>query len=412
MSAAAVMRCLSLGLLLAGCASQRRPPRVPADIGALAQQLLARADIRAARVIGFGETTHGTLEMRRLPLETAMQLATGEAELTIALEIDVARGLWLNEHSRGCGHLGAGSEPSADADDGFSELVRRVRAHRGPGCVRVVGVDAMAGAGAATALQGVGHGCLGDRWRKEHDDRVAELDALAPQFGIADEHAKEILSRFSVERASVGDSHECAMFEHMLAAMGETIAIRPSEKKVAGLSEWVHETDRDAIMARGVELWAKRGKVVFLAHAGHTAAVPIPHVRGSGYETPAGARLRRSLADDYVSVGMHFGTGELSAIGCVASKRFTTRRIPPPKRSSIERDLLRAHDEATVLSASDACEGRNCDATRWFVYCLPRGWNDSKVSYGTIDLRAGFDWFVFFPYARAERYWLPARCRQ
>lgn len=399
---------LSAIVLLSGCRDRSGSggvARPPNDVDAIAAALLAQPGVRSAAVVGFGETSHGTLEFRQLPYTFAFEFAKSHDEVTLALEADPIAGLWLNEYGHGCGNLGADApddgEPMAGSN---AELIRRARAHHdtGNGCVRIVGVDALVSPYAAMTLEGAGRGCLAERWSPRIGSLVVELHHLRAEFGTGGTRAPEVLAEVSAEVGTIDDSHECATFEYLLAALHDTIEITPPDSASGRVPEFVHTTDRDTIMARNVAYWARRSKVVFLAHAGHTAAVEIPDVRGGGATTTAGVHLRRELGAGYVNVGMHFGDGELAALRCSGARRPTVRRIPRPRHPSFERDLLRDLDTATLLSAAVACNGRECDVSRQYVYCLPLGFDDTRVSYLAIDLRQAFDWFVFFPHAQAD----------
>lgn len=367
--------------------------------------MLAEPRVQATTVLGLGETSHGTLEFRTLPFAVAFALAEFHHEVTLALEIDPAAGLWLNEYGRGCGNLGAGNPADIERMAGsYVELVHRARAHDegGRGCIRIVGVDAMVRQHAVLSLQGAGRGCLGDGWTPELDALTRQLDQLTPEFGHGLTRAPTILAKISAATTTTSSSHECATFNYLLSALHDTIEIPAPDPRNRRVPEVVHTTDRDAIMARNVAFWAHRGQVVFLAHAAHVAAVEIPDTRGGGFSTPAGVHLRREFGAAYVNVGMHFGEGELAAIRCPGAHRHTVRNVPAPRHPSFERDLLRDLGDSTLLPAARACEGRNCKVSRQYVYCMPLGFNDARISYTAVDLERAFDWFVFFPRARAD----------
>lgn len=399
-------------MFVAACSSSRTTSAAPAehpddgDVRRIAGELLQSDDLARKRILAFGETTHGTREFRALFFETALAAAAGGQEITVALEWEPFLGSRANEWAEGCGHAGLGSnEPlhrwlTAVFSETELDFLERMRQHgtEGRGCIRVIGVDAPVAAHSAFMLRHFGALCLSDAWSPDVDARVIELDGLEPVFGTDDPGPQAVLDEIEAHAATARGGTHCEELDWWLHLMRQHVQISRESVKGWPVPEFVNTVDRDRLIADNVAFWAKRGhRVLLLAHAGHVAKTAIPSVHGGGWSTPAGVHLEASFPDDYRTVAMLFGEGSLFAIGCAIQGKGTRRRIPAPRRASLQRDLLPDLESPTLLSAEEACRGRECQVVRSHVYCLPRGWNDARVSYSTMDVAEGFDWVVFFP---------------
>jgi erythromycin esterase-like protein len=410
---AGVMRrsvCAALFLPVA-CATAGRTSTVPqAELDAvrdeLAAELLAEPSDRP--IVAFGETTHGTAEFRALFYDTALLASRGEREVTIALERDPIYGYWLNEWIEGCGSIATDAltwhPPFSETDLDF---VERARQHdlRGEGCIRVVGVDAAVHPHTALLLHPYLAACRGEGYGEEIRALVTALQRLAPTYGTEDAQAEDILAQLEARAAEEREGTHCNELDWWLHIVRQHIEIPPSAREGFPVPELVNSVDRDRLMADNVGFWAERGgMVLLLAHAGHVAKVRIPAVHGGGWSTPAGFHLAAAFPERYRTVALTFGQGTLSAMGCVIQRRETTRRIRSPRHASLQRDLLRDFAAPVVLPVEEACRDRECGVMREFLYCLPRGWSDPRISYYGTDVRQGFDWVVFLPHASAEQY--------
>jgi len=370
-------------------------------------ELVAEQEIWAnARVIGFGETTHGTREFREMFYEGALMAVRGENALTVALEVSPSFAREMNEWIEGCGSEGYGRQvvlPRLSAAD--RAFLERARHHNMTyqQCIRVVGVDAPVGGYTVALMKHYGQSCLAPESYSRLEPHLLELEAMSALYGTGDGRPREILQNIEREFQAQERPDHCAELDWWVHLTSQHIDINGSSRRVGGVPDYVHTVDRDEMMASNVMFWAERGEKVFwLAHAFHVAAVEYPDVRGGGKSVPAGVHLRRSLGDQYASIGMFFGEGTLFAFGCVARRKGTVRRIPPPRRPSLQADLLQDFARPTLLDSPTACHDRNCREVRVQVYCLPRGWRDPSVSYLSLDVDRAFDWLAFFPTATAD----------
>jgi erythromycin esterase-like protein len=379
--------------------------------GEVVRELIDGLGGQSVHVVAFGESTHGTYEFASTAFEYALALAATGESVTLALERPPLAGLLMNEWAHGCGNLGSTPEeppPVTAAEAAFLEQARRHHA-AGGSCIRIVGVDAPVPRDILKMLWPYGKQCLGATWDATTDKLALELGAEPLDTSESRARAKNMLAEFR-NRAMGGPTpiDGCADLEWWAYLASRTLEIRETEnldRTEDALDVSRHETDRDALMSDGVLFWASRQPhVVFFAHALHIVEVPQVAVRGGGVRLPSGYHLQKSLGAGYVSVGLIAGQGGLNAIGCVIEGGGSTRQIPPPRRASLQRDLLRDYEKPVVLRSQTACDGRECGVLRVFVYCLPRGWRDPKVSYSVVDVEDGFDWLVFWPQSTPNRF--------
>jgi erythromycin esterase-like protein len=363
------------------------------------------------QVVGFGETTHGTYEFASTAFEYALGLAADGQSVTVALERVPLTGLLMNEWAHGCGYLGSAPQkppPMTAAEAAFLERARRHNA-AGGSCIRIVGVDAPVARDILKMLWPYGKQCLGAGWDAATETLAVELGAEMLDTDESRGRAKRSLAEFR-ERAlgEAAPSRGCEDLGWWAYLASRALEIRETEDladKTDTISVYRPQVDRDALMSDGVLFWAShQRKVVFFAHALHTMTVSRAAISSKDVRLTSGYYLQEHLGAGYVSVALTTGGGKLTAIGCVVTGGGSTRDIPPPRRPSLQRDLLRDFRDAVVLRSEAACDGRECGILRVFVYCLPRGWRDPKVSYMAVDILKGFDWLVFWPDSTANLY--------
>lgn len=408
----------SIGLVLsiywiAGCSpTSRSTPDSRQPSASVARAMitrLAQSEIwTKAKVIGFGETTHGTREFRSTFYGSALLAAKHAPAITVALEVDPASARDWNEWIAGCGHQGYGSKvklPVASAS--HRAFLEQAREHNlsGGGCIRVVGVDAPASEYTLNVLQHYAQSCLTPHAYELVQPKIDDLQAMSAAFGTGDDRPGQLLATVKKETREHRSGQHCLDFDWWLHLSKRHVGIERDSPPQVGLPQYVHTLDRDALMAQNVVFWSgQEGKVFWLAHAFHTAKVVYPHVRGPGHTTPAGLHVERSLREHYVSVGLFFGEGTLFARGCGKRSRNSVRHIPPPGRPCLQSDLGRDLSEPALLPSQAACQGRNCTEVRSYVNCLPRGWKDPAVAYLSLDVATAFDWIAYFPLGSADEF--------
>lgn len=151
---------LAVVLVAAACSSTRssRPsPEPPGDrdIRRIAEALSSDGELAERRIVGFGETTHGTHEFRALFFETALAVARRGEDVTVALEWDPRLGYYANEWAEGRGSTGAKGNAQV------REWVGRTEPGHGradPGHVRADLGHGRVGGGHGRADPG--HGCV------------------------------------------------------------------------------------------------------------------------------------------------------------------------------------------------------------------------------------------------------------
>ncbi len=359
-----------------------------------------------AKVIGFGETSHGTREFRSTFYGSALQAAKHAPIITVALEVDPVSARDWNEWIAGCGHQGYGSKvelPVAPASDrAFLERAREHNLSNGS-CIRVVGVDAPASEYTLSLLQHYAQSCLTPQAYELVQPKIDDLQAMSGAFGTGDDGPQQLLTTINNETREHRNGQHCLDFDWWLHLSNPHVAIERDSPLQVGLPQYVHTLDRDSLMAENVVFWSEQeGKVFWLAHAFHTAKALYPHVRGPGQTTPAGLHVERLLREHYVSVGLFFGEGTLFAHGCRKRSRSSVRRIPPPGRPCLQSDLGRDLSEPALMPSQVACQGRNCTTVRAYANCLPRGWKDPAVAYLSLDVATAFDWIAYFPLGSAD----------
>lgn len=400
---------------LSACASsgaRRAPSEEPTprtEWAEVVDSLVAEAELHDARVVAFGESTHGTREFRELFFEAALTLAKGHPELTIAREGSPARQWQLNEWVDGCGHLGleVGLPMVTDAELPFLERARRYN-EEGPGCVRLVSPDLAIADYTPQVLRYLGRRCQDQTYEARTDALLLALASMRSTFGSSDDRPRRTLDEIETRLSSHRTGTHCVELDYWLQLMWQHIEVSEDSLKGWPIPEYANTMDRDQIMADNVAFWAEHGPVVFLAHAGHVAKVADPPFHGTEVTIPAGTHLDEYYGPGYVAVDLTFGEGKLAAPGCVFQRRMTSRRIPPPGSPSLERDLYGDYDTTVALSTDDACEQRECSVTRQYVYCLPYGFRDYRLAYSKTDVHRAFDWLVYFPRATGFR-WLEAK---
>lgn len=400
----------SVRSLLPSGPSDAPEPATVGDVEGVARivaKLKVEEPIASAPVVAFGESTHGTAEFRHVFFEYALARAADEDEVTIALELPPVWAANLNESIEGCGSLGLG-DAAAGRFQWFapgSDFVRRARAHNrhSSGCIRVVGVDSPTNVHSSAMLAHFGAACMGNGWTAELNRTVARLDALSGRYGIETELALELVE--TIDGAYQRSEHHgrCVDFEWWVSRMRRRVATKESDLEGWPVPRYTTTVDRDLDMADGVTFWAEHasGPVLFLAHAGHVSEQPIVWDHRDGHSRPAGVLLDSRFGDAYASVALAFGSGTLYANACVGRQRGSVRTIPPPSRPSLQRDLVRRYPSPELLPLPSVCQSADCSRWRIFVFCLPRGWSDPKVSYESLELGEAFDWLVFFPTATA-----------
>jgi erythromycin esterase-like protein len=383
------------------------PAAQDADIELLAQQSLQVGKLEP-RIVGVGETTHGTLEFRSY----AFALVRAAAERTTAGEVTVAverNGLWahvVNEWVQGCGNLGGQKSANLpglyESERVFFHWVREFNAkHHGKKCVRIVGVESPEGTAYLDMVVPFGKRCFGSEWT---DELTVEIRQLGRLRGSGDRvvPAADFSSAVSHLPSLQGESRclDYYWWSRMAQASRQSRGV-----DLVGVPRALEYVDRDDFLAEGVAYWARMStKVVFFAHALHVAEAMIPDHRGSSPTAPAGLLLREWFGDDYESVVLLFGAGQLEARTCRRGGGTFERSIPSPGRACIEREFLLNYGDPVLVRLREACRAARCQSFRAFTFCLPLGMRDPRVAYVSVDVEEAFDLAVFFPVVSADHF--------
>ncbi|HKE13647.1 MAG TPA: erythromycin esterase family protein [Kofleriaceae bacterium] len=285
-----------------------------------------RASLCGARVVGIGESTHGSSEFTRFRGQVLLHLAAGcgfnalliESDMSVAAEIDdfvlTGRGDPAALASR------LGSWPYAHQE--FLALVREVRAHnaRSGTPVHILGIDPYYPQLPARKLLAY----LKRHGRRLHDRVVARLGVMErvdfrEWYGGAGEgeHAALRASLGEVDAFLEAQERRRGGADGRARAALHLRAMQSIEREVSGM-------DRGQTMADNarwlLDRYVPGGKAVLAAHNGHVLlADPVWKVKETG------DWLAEAFGDRYVSVGVLFGKGSFRAL-------FAERGKPPELR--------------------------------------------------------------------------------
>jgi erythromycin esterase len=342
--------------------------QAPADIVRLNQQLTPLTAVRAgsgfadltpfapmvapARVVGLGESTHGSHEVFQLKHRLLEYLVTQQGFTTLALEVDYGWGEILNEYIQ----TGAGDSLTVHQATGFRiwdttefwDMVEWLRAYNQQHAVKIryVGIDMQ---NPEPNLLRLAHFASqqGDTTLQR---QVRDLRTTYAALGQAHDRAL-----VSTKQRLVRLSDELAQHLHAVTAPAALQQHAQVLLQRADL-QWSNEL-RDRQMADNVA-WVLRqepaAKVVVWAHN--------MHIRRDEDQPRMGQLLSKQLGAAYVAVGFATGHGTASVFNPDSSAR--TLVLAPPIPNSFETWLDQAAPPNYLLNLRSAAAADKWLTTR------------------------------------------------
>ncbi|MGI4863354.1 MAG: erythromycin esterase family protein [Janthinobacterium lividum] len=352
--------------LLVACSQPRA--QAPADITRLNQQLTPITAVRAgsgfadlaslapvvapARVVGLGESTHGTHEVFQLKHRLLEYLVTQQAFTTLALEVDYGWAEILNAYIQ----TGAGDSLTVHQAAGFRiwdttefwDMVEWMRAYNQQHAVKIryVGIDMQDPVPNLLRLEHFATQQADTMLQRQVRDLRTTYAALGQAHDQASADTKQRLVRLAdelVQRLHAVEAPE-AMQQHAQVL-----------RQRADL-HWSNEL-RDQQMADNVA-WLLRqepgAKVVVWAHN--------IHIRRDEDQPRMGQLLSKQLGPAYVAVGFATGHGTASVFNPDSSAR--TLVLAPPIPNSFETWLDQAAPANYLLNLRSAAAADKWLTTR------------------------------------------------
>ncbi|MFE2166073.1 erythromycin esterase family protein [Streptomyces sp. NPDC059447] len=292
--------------------------------------------LRGTRIVGLGESTHGTREFFRLKHRIVEFLVREEGFTTLAMEASQSAAHALDRYVR----YGTGSPERLVARLGFwtwrtremVDLVEWLRAHNRDlpeeRRVRFVGTDPQLCADSVEAVT-----AFLRRTAPERVGSVSALDVLArARPGSLPDPGKGLLRRAEevarlveghVERSGPGEDVDEALEHARILVRAADLVARPLVASAGEDGEEGVYAARDRYMAEAVARLVDEdpeARVMVWAHNGHIA-------KGTyGDRVPAlGSRLRARYGDAYYALALLFGKGSFLA------RRGNDLRRPPAR---------------------------------------------------------------------------------
>lgn len=279
------------------------------------------AALRGTRIVGLGESTHGTAEFFRLKHRIVEFLVREEGFTTLAMEASQSAGHALDAYVR----HGTGDPERLVAQLGFwtwrtrevVDLVEWLRAHNRhlpeESRVRFVGTDPQRCADSVEAVAAFLRRTAPERAGDVH---ALEVLARARPASLPDperalmRHAEEVarLVADRREQSGPGDGADAALEHARVLVRAADLVTRPFDPSAGEESVFAA---RDRYMAEAVTRLvddAPKARVMVWAHNGHIA-------KGTyGEQVPAlGSRLRERYGDAYYALALFFGKGSFLA---------------------------------------------------------------------------------------------------
>lgn len=342
--------------------------QAPADIARLNQQLTPLAAVRAgsgfadlaplapvvapARVVGLGESTHGSHEVFQLKHRLLEYLVTQQGFTTLALEVDYGWGEILNEYIQ----TGAGDSLTVHKAAGFRiwdttefwDMVEWMRAYNQQHAakIRYVGIDMQDPTPNLLRLEHFATQRADTVLQRQVRNLRTSCSALGQAHDQALTDTKQRIVRLSDELA-----------QHLQAVAAP--AAMQQHAQVLRQRADLHWSDmrRDQMMAANVA-WLLRqepaAKVVVWAHN--------IHIRRDDDQPRMGQCLARQLGPAYVAVGFATGHGTASVFNPDSSAR--TLMLAPPIPNSFETWLDQAAPPNYLLNLRSAAAADKWLTTR------------------------------------------------
>jgi erythromycin esterase len=388
---------------------------------------LAAADpaFADARVVGLGESTHGTSEFFTAKHGLLRYLVAECGLRTVGIEADFAAGFALDEFvTTGFGIPERALESVHDVwqTAEMVDLLRWLRDFNADGPaddqVRVFGYDAQAAAGSARAVRGVLQRFDPDLLAAVRDS----LDVVTDGLPVPDAEADEARTREAIEAADEFTERVRQQFPEDGDACAERVsprnlalarrhldvvdaARRQREAALDGERERIAAV-RERAMADGVE-WV-------LDHQGGDRIAVWAHNEhvGTGHRTERpgvaslGQHLRERFGADYYALGLEFGTGEWTAAsgetGGPAVESFGDESPPAGSPAA----ALSAVDAPALLVDFEPVRGEEC-VDEWLdtprpVHNVPGIMSLVDDPYAEIRLGESFDGLLYVDEATAS----------
>lgn len=435
----------TISLALAGCAPWRHDARTWApEQAAIAAELSTRTrpladqrgrlDVEAlwamtnsANIIGIGEATHGTREIREVMLALVRRAAQTDAPLAVALELSFneglrldawARGTWYPPdpqlHTRTFAEVMAPHAPGVGATVESQELftwIREHNAHAPPArAIRVHGIDV----------------CLHPTCRDDLVAYFADVDPAAQARALLEplQHRMHEL-RADPELAAAARTNLATLRARLLASRdahitkrgveAHTTALRliwSSERRVALalLDDAISSSERDTVMADTVtwisEQMEPAARIVVLAHNEHLGRARSTLLSGQESATrPMGEVLAQRFAAAFVIVHTTFDRGNFMAQKIRRpTPVLTSFPIGPAPAGTLEA-TLRSGDVPYALDVRSAAIGdgalaRYVKARQWLRshgYAWRRIYSAVPLAWTKVAPAQEFDVLVYFP---------------
>lgn len=305
---------------------------------------------RGARIVGLGESTHGTREFYVLKRRAIQRAVLQHGYRAIAFELPAGAAALLDRYVRA--EAGSALQPWLGRfwiynTQEVQQLLEWLREHNrkvGPAAqVRVYGVDPQSNVDVMPWMRDIAGRVpeLGARWTAPLDRLQAFFDlpegAYAKQSATAQaavvDAIAELRRLFEQNRASYAASlgaETLDMTVHLLDTLPQTEAMRKLRPEGSQAQALEAVTRRDAFMADNVAaVHGRIGRTVVWAHNFHVGnafaldvSVPL-----------AGKLLKERFGRDYQIVSLHFGTGSFIAY---RRDRLGAQRLddPPPQYST------------------------------------------------------------------------------
>ncbi|WP_199435220.1 erythromycin esterase family protein [Qaidamihabitans albus] len=377
--------------------------------------------IRDARLVGLGESTHGSSEQLQVKHRLVRRMIEHHGFRTVAFEDDFASGVLIDRYlTTGQGDprtlVGQMASPLLATEE-ILELVTWLRAWNESHSdkVRFLGTDLL-------QLRELSFDHITRYVSTRAPDRIGELEA-----DLADLRPPEGQNPF-VWYGGLDDAEKLAL----IAAAGRVVTL---VEDVAGPDRWEREyaeqharailgwfrnyyvesgfrAHRERFIADSLRWWqglTGHRKAVYWAANVHTAATPTVTVRTPEEEqsgTLAGGILKRRLGERYVSIGTWFGAGEISSPG----RRPMPQPIGPPGAGMFEAtlhaarpanfaiDLRAPRGPAAVLDWLD-----DVHTMRVILPVFEAGHDGNDYTMTVDGLRAAFDAAIYLPVTTASR---------
>lgn len=340
------------------------PGRNNADLRALG------AMIGGAKVVGLGESTHGSHEFFTMKERLFRYLVEEKGFRAFALELNWSAGLEIDEFVQtGKGDAReiakrtlAGSPWDREE---FVSLIRWMRDYNRshPGrTVHFVGDDL-----GAPSVNDKFFARITDYVRQHHPEALPRLNRLYTGLRPIDDasaylgkplderqrfsaQAEEALQLIKSLKGAGSDAYEWTeQHARFLAQTAKFLSIDVADPKSVAAGQHL----RDEAMAQNVAWWQKRTghKILLSAHNGHVAYVSD---NPAAYPKAQGAYLREALGRNYLPIGFSFDRGSFLSIGEAPGAGWTKFSVPAAEPGSNEYTLDKVRREDFYLDVRTA----------------------------------------------------------